>query len=67
MRQVRADREEARAASAQARELAARLSGQVDMLQAESKHRDATEAALSAEVERLRALLGAPRTGDTKD
>lgn len=67
MRQVRADREEARAASAQARELAARLSGQVDMLQAESKRRDATEAALSAEVERLRALLGDPRTGDTKD
>jgi len=40
LRQVRADREEAHAASAQARELAARLSGQVDMLQAESKRRD---------------------------
>ena len=56
-----AEREAARNLASQAREQSARLSGQVDMLQAESKRRDAVEAAQHAENERLRVELEALR------
>lgn len=54
-------REDARNLASQAREQGARLSGQVDVLQAESKRRDAVEAAQHAENERLRVELEALR------
>ena len=54
VRKAHAEREDARNLASQAREQGARLSGQVDVLQAESKRRDAVEAAQHAENERLR-------------
>jgi chromosome segregation ATPase len=61
VRKAHAEREDARNLASQAREQSARLSGQVDMLQAESKRRDAVEAAQHAENERLRVELEALR------
>lgn len=61
VRKAHAEREDARNLASQAREQGARLSGQVDMLQAESKRRDAVEAAQHAENERLRVELEALR------
>ena len=61
VRTAHAEREDARNLASQAREQSARLSGQVDMLQAESKRRDAVEAAQHAENERLRVELEALR------
>ena len=57
VRKAHAEREDARNLASQAREQGARLSGQVDVLQAESKRRDAVEAAQHAENERLRVEL----------
>ncbi len=61
VRKAHAEREDARNLASQAREQGARLSGQVDVLQAESKRRDAVEAAQHAENERLRVELEALR------
>lgn len=61
VRKAHAEREDARNLASQAREQGARLSGQVDVLQAESKRRDAVEAAQQAENERLRVELEALR------
>lgn len=61
VRKAHAEREDARNLASQAREQGARLSGQVDVLQAESKRRDAVEAAHHAENERLRVELEALR------
>ena len=61
VRKAHAEREDARNLASQAREQGARLSGQVDVLQAESKRRDAVEAAHQAENERLRVELEALR------
>lgn len=61
VRKAHAEREDARNLASQAREQGARLSGQVDVLQAESKRRDAVEAAQHAENERLRVELKALR------
>lgn len=61
VRKAHAEREDARNLASQAREQGARLSGQVDVLQAESKRRDAVEAAQLAENERLRVELEALR------
>ena len=61
VRKGHAEREDARNLASQAREQGARLSGQVDVLQAESKRRDAVEAAQHAENERLRVELEALR------
>ena len=61
VRKAHAEREDARNLASQAREQSARLSGQVDVLQAESKRRDAVEAAQHAENERLRVELEALR------
>ena len=61
VRKAHAEREDARNLASQAREQGARLSGQVDVLQAESKRRDAVEAAKHAENERLRVELEALR------
>lgn len=61
VRKAHAEREDARNLASQAREQGARLSGQVDVLQAESKRRDAVETAQQAENERLRVELEALR------
>ena len=61
VRKAHAEREDARNLASQAREQGARLSGQVDVLQVESKRRDAVEAAQHAENERLRVELEALR------
>lgn len=61
VRKAHAEREDARNLASQAREQGARLSGQVDVLQAESKRRDAVEVAQHAENERLRVELEALR------
>ena len=61
VRKAHPEREDARNLASQAREQGARLSGQVDVLQAESKRRDAVEAAQHAENERLRVELEALR------
>lgn len=61
VRKAHAEREDARNLASQAREQGARLSGQVDVLQVESKRRDAVETAQHAENERLRVELEALR------
>ena len=57
MRKVQAEREDARNSAAEAREQGARLSGQVELLQAEARRREAVEAAQREEHERLRVEL----------
>ena len=61
VRKAHAEREDARNLASQAREQGARLSGQVDVLQADSKRGDAVEAAPHADTERLRVELEALR------
>ncbi|PTT36092.1 hypothetical protein DBR23_21690 [Acidovorax sp. HMWF018] len=57
LRKVQAEREDARNSAAEAREQGARLSGQVELLQAEARRREAVESAQREEHERLRAEL----------
>lgn len=57
VRKVQAEREDARNLAAEAREQGARLSGQVELLQAEAKRREAVEAGQREEIERLHVEL----------
>ena len=57
VRKVQAEREDARNLAAEAREQGARLSGQVELLQAEAKRREAVEARQREENERVRVEL----------
>ena len=57
VRMVQAEREDARNLAAEAREQGARLSGQVELLQAEAKRREVVEAGQREEIERLHVEL----------